>query len=104
MTYKFMNGWLVKIKDIDKIKKAIQVDRATALEKLYVYGWVIRAEMNSGLNYKEAVRQLRHICGDTFIEELNGFVIMKAGGKYLVLDTSLLCETEEIGTKLDDYY
>ena len=38
MTYKFMNGWLVKIKDIDRIKKAIQVDRATALEKPYVYG------------------------------------------------------------------
>ena len=39
MTYKFMNGWLVKIKDIDKIKKAIQVDRATALEScMYMVG------------------------------------------------------------------
>ena len=99
-----MNGWLVKIKDIDKIKKAIQVDRATALEKLYVYGWAIRAEMNSGLNYKEAVEQLRYVCEDIFIEEVNDFAIMKAGAKYLVLDMSMLCETEELGIKSDDYY
>ena len=104
MTYKFMNGWLVKIKDIDKIKKAIQVDRATALEKLYVYGWAIRAEMNSGLNYKEAVEQLRYVLGDIFIEEVNDFAIMKAGAKYLVLDMFMLCETEELGIKSDDYY
>ena len=38
MTYKFMNGWLVKIKDADKIKKAIQIDKAIALKKLCVYG------------------------------------------------------------------
>ena len=93
MTYKFMNGWLVKEKDIDKIKKAIQVDRATALEKLYVYGWAIRAEMNSGLNYKEAVEQLRYVLGDIFIEEGNDFAIMKAGFKYLVLDITALCES-----------
>ena len=104
MTYKFMNGWLVKEKDIDKIKKAIQVDRATALEKLYVYGWAIRAEMNSGLNYKEAVEQLRYVLGDIFIEEVNDFAIMKAGAKYLVLDMFMLCETEELGIKSDDYY
>ena len=104
MTYKFMNGWLVKIKDIDKIKKAIQVDRATALEKLYVYGWAIRAEMNSGLNYKGAVEQLRYLCNDIFIEEINDFVIMKAGAKYLVLDISMLCETEEFGILTDDYH
>lgn len=104
MTYKFMNGWLVKIKDIDKIKTAIQIDRATALEKLYVYGWAIRAEMNSGLDYKEAVKQLRYVCEDIFIKEVNGFVIMKAGAKYLVLDMSMLCETEELGIKSDDYY
>ena len=104
MTYKFMNGWLVKEKDIDKIKKAIQVDRATALEKLYVYGWAIRAEMNSGLNYKEAVEQLRYVLGDIFIEEVNDFAIMKAGAKYLVLDISHLCETEEFEIVLDDYH
>ena len=104
MTYKFMNGWLVKIKDIDKIKKAIQVDRATALEKLYVYGWAIRAEMNSGLNYKEAVKELHYVLGDIFIEEVNDFAIMKAGAKYLVLDMFMLCETEELGIKSDDYY
>ena len=104
MTYKFMNGWLVKEKDIDKIKKAIQVDRATALEKLYVYGWAIRAEMNSGLNYKEAVEQLRYVLGDIFIEEVNDFAIMKAGAKYLVLDISMLCETEEFGILPDDYH
>ena len=33
MTYKFMNGWVVKHKDIDKIEEAIWVDRATALEE-----------------------------------------------------------------------
>ena len=27
MTYKFMNGWLVKIKDIDKIKKFFKVNK-----------------------------------------------------------------------------
>ena len=101
MTYKFMNGWLVKEKDIDKIKKAIQVDRATALEKLYVYGWAIRAEMNSGLNYKEAIEQLRYILGDRFIEESCGFVIMKAGTKYLVLDITALCESCECGSGFD---
>ena len=103
MTYKFMNGWLVKEKDIDKIKKAIQVDRATALEKLYVYGWVIRAEMASCLSYKEAISSLRYVCDDIFIEEINGFAIMKAGTKYLVLDISILCETEELGILPDDY-
>ena len=104
MTYKFMNGWLVKEKDIDKIKKAIQIDKSTALEKLYVYGWAIRAEMNSGLNYKEAVEQLRYVLGDIFIEEINDFVVMKAGAKYLVLDISMLCETEEFGILPDDYH
>ena len=29
--FKFMNGWVVKNKDIDKIEEAIWVDRATAL-------------------------------------------------------------------------
>ena len=104
MTYKFMNGWLVKEKDIDKIKKAIQIDKATALEKLCIYGWLIKVEINSNLNYKEAVKQLRYLCNDIFIEEVNGFAIMKAGAKYLVLDMFMLCETEELGIKSDDYY
>ena len=104
MTYKFMNGWLVKIKDIDKIKKAIYVDRATALEKLYVYGWAIRAEMNSGLNYKEAVKQLRYVLVDIFIEEVNDFAIMKAGFKYLVLDMTALCESCKGGFGSDNLY
>ena len=104
MTYKFMNGWLVKEKDIDKIKKAIQIDKATALEKLCIYGWLIKVEINSNLNYKEAVKQLRYLCNDIFIEEINDFVIMKAGAKYLVLDISMLCETEEFGILLDDYH
>ena len=104
MTYKFMNGWLVKVKDIDKIKKAIYVDRQTALEKLYVYGWAIRVEMDSGLNYKEAVKQLSYMCGGIFIEEINCFAIMRAETKYLVLDISMLCETEEIGILPDDYH
>lgn len=102
--FKFMNGWIVKHKDIDKIKKAIQIDKATALEKLCIYGWLIKAEMNSNLNYKEAVKQLRYLCNDIFIEEINDFVIMKAGAKYLVLDISMLCETEELGILPDDYH
>ena len=104
MTYKFMNGWLVKEKDIDKIKKAIQIDKATALEKLCIYGWLIKVEINSNLNYKEAVKQLRYLCNDIFIEEINDFVVMKAGAKYLVLDISMLCETEEFGILPDDYH
>ena len=102
--FKFMNGWMVKHKDIDKIEEAIWVDRATALEKLYVYGWAIRAEMNSGLNYKEAVEQLRYVLGDIFIEESCGFVIMKAGTKYLVLDITALCESCRGGFGSDNLY
>ena len=93
MTYKFMNGWVVKHKDIDKIEEAIWVDRATALEELYVYGWAVKAEMACCLNYEEAVNSLRYVCGDRFIEESCGFVIMKAGAKYLVLDITALCES-----------
>ena len=101
MTYKFINGWLVKIKDIDKIKKAIQIDKTTALEKLCIYGWLVKAEINSNLNYKEAVKQLRYLCNDIFIEEINDFVIMKAGAKYLVLDITALCESCECGSGSD---
>ena len=91
--FKFMNGWMVKHKDIDKIEEVIWVDRATALEELYVYGWDVRVEMAYCLNYEEAVNVLRHVCGDRFIEESCGFVIMKAGTKYLVLDITALCES-----------
>ena len=104
MTYKFMNGWLVEIKDIDKIKKAIRVDRATALEKLYVYGWAVKAEMAYCLNYEEVVNSLRYVCGDRFIEESCGFVIMKAGTKYLVLDITTLCESCKGGFGSDNLY
>ena len=91
--FKFMNGWVVKHKDIDKIEEAIWVNRATALEELYVYGWAVKAEMAYCLNYEEAVNSLRYVCGDRFIEESCGFVIMKAGAKYLVLDITALCES-----------
>lgn len=91
--FKFMNGWVVKHKDIDKIEEAIWVDRATALEELYVYGWAVKAEMAYCLNYEEVVNSLRYVCGDRFIEESCGFVIMKAGAKYLVLDISMFCES-----------
>ena len=102
--FKFMNGWVVKHKDIDKIEEAIWVNRATALEELYVYGWAVKAEMAYCLNYEEVVNSLRYVCGDRFIEESCGFVIMKAGTKYLVLDISMLCETEEFGILPDDYH
>ena len=69
MTYKFMNGQLVKIEDVDKIKKAIQIDKATALEKLCIYGWLIKVEINSNLNYKEAVKQLRYLCNDIYLSK-----------------------------------
>ena len=91
--FKFMNEWVVKQKDIEKIEEAISVDRATALEKLYVYGWAVKVEMAHCLTYKEAVNVLRHVCGNRFIEESCGFVIMKAGTKYLVLDITALCES-----------
>ena len=67
--FKFMNGWVVKQKDIDKIEEAIWVNRATALKELYVYGWAVKVEMARCLNYKEAVNSLRYVCGDRFIEE-----------------------------------
>ena len=91
--FRFMNGWVVEQKDIDKIEEAIWVDRATALEKLYVYGWAVKVEMPYWLNYEEVVNSLRYVCGDRFIEESCGFVIMKAGIKYLVLDITALCES-----------
>ena len=101
MTYKFMNGWLVKVKDIDKIKKSILVNRKEASENLYVYGWAVKVEMAYCLNYEEAVNSLRYVCGDRFIEESCGFVIMKAGTKYLVLDITSLCESCECGSGSD---
>ena len=91
--FKFMNGWIIKHKDIDKIEEAIWVDRATALEELYVYGWAVKVEMAHRLTYEEALNSVRHICGDRFIEESYRFVIMKAGFKYLVLDITALCES-----------
>lgn len=91
--FKFMNGWVVKHKDIDKIEEAIWVDRATALEELHVYGWAVKAEIAYCLNYEEVVNVLRRVCGDRFIEESCGFVIMKAGFKYLVLDITALYES-----------
>ena len=102
--FKFMNGWVVKHKDIDKIEEAIWVDRATALEELYVYGWAVKAEMAYCLNYEEAINSLRYVCGDRFIEESCGFVIMKAGTKYLVLDITALCESCNGGFGSDNLY
>ena len=92
-SFKFMNGWVIKHKDIDKIEEAIWVNRATALKELYVYGWAVKVEMAYCLNYEEAVNVLRCVCGDRFIEESYRFVIMKAGTKYLVLDITALCES-----------
>ena len=91
--FKFMNGWVVKRKYIDEVKDAISINRTAALESLYVYGWEVRVEMANCLNYEEAVNVLRHVCGDRFIEESCGFVIMKAGTKYLALDITTLCES-----------
>ena len=102
--FKFMNGWIIKHKDIDKIEEAIWVNRTLTLESLYVYGWDVKAEMACCLNYEEAVNSLRYVCGDRFIEESCGFVIMKTGFNYLVLDISMLCETEEFEIVPDDYY
>ena len=103
MTYKFMNGWLVKEKDIDKIKKSILVNRKAALEDLYVYGWAIKAEIDNILNYREAIMQVFCLFEDAIVERVNDFVIAKVMAKYLVLDISHLCETEEFGI-LPDYY
>ena len=102
--FKFMNVWVVKHKDIDKIEEAIWVDRATALEELYVYGWVIKAEMAYCLNYEEVVNSLRSVCGDRFIEESYRFVIMRAGTKYLVLDITALCESCRDSFSSDNLY
>ena len=104
MTYKFINGWLVKIKDIDKIKKSILVNRKAALEDLYVYGWAIRTEIDSILNYREAIMQVFCLLEDANVERVNDFAIAKVMAKYLVLDISMLCETEEFGIVSDDYH
>ena len=102
--FKFMNGWVVKHKDIDKIAEAIWVDRATALEELYVYGWAVKVEMAHCLTYEEAVNSLRCVCGDRFIKESRGFVIMKVGTKYLVLDITALCESCKGSLGSDNLY
>ena len=102
--FKFINGWIIKRKYIDAVKDAISINRTVALEGLYVYGWVVKVEMAHCLTYEEAVNVLRHVCGNRFIEESCGFVIMKAGTKYLVLDITALCETEEFGILPDDYH
>ena len=102
MTYKFMNGWLVKEKDIDKIKKSILVNRKAALEDLYVYGWAVRAEIDSILNYREAIMQVFCLFEDAIVERVNEFVIVEVMAKYLVLDISMLCETEEFGVVSDN--
>ena len=102
--FKFMNGWMVKYKDIDKIEEAIWIDKATALEELYVYGWNVKAEMAYYLNYEEAINSLRYACGDRFIEESCGFVIMKTGTKYLVLDITALCESCRSSFGSDNLY
>ena len=102
--FKFMNGWIIKHKDIDKIEEAIWVNRATALEELYVYGWAVKVEMARCLTYEEAVNSLRYVCGNRFIEESCGFVIMKAGTKYLVLDITALCESCKGGFGSDNLY
>ena len=104
MTYKFMNGWLVKEKDIDKIKKSILVNRKAALEELYVYGWAVKAEIDSNLNYREAIMQVFCLFEDLIVERVNDFVIVKVMAKYLVLDISMLCETEEFEIAPDDYH
>ena len=91
--FKFMNGWIVKRKYIDEVRGAISINRTLTLESLYVYGWDVKVEMVYCLNYEEAFNVLRHVCGDRFIEESCGFVIMKAGFKYLVLDITALCES-----------
>ena len=77
--FKFMNGWMVKYKDIDKIEETIWVNRTLTLESLYVYG-------------------------DRFIEESYRFVIMKAGTKYLVLDITALCKSCKGGFGSDNLY
>lgn len=91
--FRFMNERVVKHKDIDVVKDAISINRTSTLESLYVYGWDVKVEMAYCLNYEEAVNTLRYVCGDRFIEESCGFVIMKAGTKYLVLDITALCES-----------
>ena len=102
--FKFMNGWVVKHKHIDAVKDAISINRTVALEELYVYGWAVKAEMAHCLNYEEAVNSLRYVCGDRFIEESCGFVIMKAGFNYLVLDITALCESCKGGFGSDNLY
>ena len=103
-SFKFMNGWIVKRKHIDAVKDAISINRTVALEGLYVYGWAVKVEMAYCLNYEEAVNSLRYVCGDRFIEESCGFVIMKAGTKYLVFDITALCESCKGGFGSDNLY
>ena len=103
-SFKFMNGWVVKSKHIDAVKDAISINRTTGLEGLCAFGWAVKVEMAHCLTYKEAVNVLRHVCGDRFIEESCGFVIMKAGTKYLVLDITALCESCKGGLGSDNLY
>ena len=86
-----MDGWL-SIRTLIKLKKRFG-SIGKRLWKNYIYSWAVKVEMACCLNYEEAVNSLRYVCGDRFIEESCGFVIMKAGTKYLVLDITALCES-----------
>ena len=102
--FKFMNGWIIKRKHIDEVRNAISINRTAALESLCVYGWDVKVEIAHCLTDEEAVNSLRYVCGDRFIEESCGFVIMKTGTKYLVLDITALCESCTISFGSDNLY
>ena len=97
-------GGLLRKRILIRLKKSILVNRKAALEDLYVYGWAIRAEIDGILNYREAIMQVFCLLEDVNVERVNDFAIAKVMAKYLVLDISTLCETEEFEIAPDDYY
>ena len=96
-------GGLLRERILIRLKKSILANRKAALEDLYVYRWAIKAEIDSILNYREAIMQVFCLLEDANVERVNDFAIAKVMAKYLVLDISTLCETEEFGIVPDDY-
>lgn len=100
-TCKFMNGWIVKEKHINMVIHALEQGKRG---DVYVYGYRVKVEINGGYNYESAVDSLNRFYSRNFIAQVDDFVVMKAGTKYLVLDTSILCESVSEKIDCDNYY
>lgn len=100
-TCKFMNGWIVKEKHINMVIHALEYGKRG---NLYVYGYEVKIEISGAYNYEGAIDNLNGFYNNRVIKRTDDFVVMKAGTKYLVLDTTIFCETNSKKIDFDNYY